>query len=112
MTDEAKVYTKIEKGFASHETVNHSIGEYVRGDAHTNTAENYFSILKRGITGILRVGQVRESLLNLFERSCGPLDRMLAMWKVRWCRAYDQAITWIFACRHGFPAGNPVAADI
>ena len=51
MTDEAKVYTKIEKGFASHETVNHSIGEYVRGDAHTNTAENYFSILKRGITG-------------------------------------------------------------
>ena len=51
MTDEAKVYAKIEKGFAGHETVSHSIGEYVRGDAHTNTVENYFSILKRGITG-------------------------------------------------------------
>ena len=32
-------------------------------------------------TGILRVGQVRESLLNLFERSRGPGDRMLALWK-------------------------------
>jgi hypothetical protein len=32
--------------------VNHSIDEYVRGDATTNTVEGYFSILKRGITGI------------------------------------------------------------
>jgi transposase-like protein len=40
------------KDFARHETVNHSIGEYVRGDAHTNTIEGYFSILKRGITGV------------------------------------------------------------
>jgi transposase-like protein len=37
--------------FARHQSVNHSIGEYVRGDAHTNTIEGYFSILKRGITG-------------------------------------------------------------
>jgi hypothetical protein len=37
--------------FASHEAVNHGIGEYVRGDAHTNTVEGCFSILKRGITG-------------------------------------------------------------
>lgn len=34
-----------------HEWVNHGIGEYVRGDAHTNTIEGYFSILKRGIVG-------------------------------------------------------------
>jgi len=31
--------------------VNHSIGEYVRGEVSTNTVEGYFSILKRGITG-------------------------------------------------------------
>lgn len=31
--------------------MDHSV-EYVRGDAHTNTAENYFSILKRGIDGV------------------------------------------------------------
>lgn len=33
------------------ETVNHGIGEYVRGEAHTNTVESYFALLKRGITG-------------------------------------------------------------
>ena len=37
--------------FASHSAVNHVDGEYVRGAAHSNTVENYFSILKRGITG-------------------------------------------------------------
>ena len=37
--------------FAKHGMVNHSIGEYVRGDVHSNTVEGYFSILKRGITG-------------------------------------------------------------
>ena len=35
-----------------HETVNHGIEEYVRGDVHTNTIEGYFSILKRGINGV------------------------------------------------------------
>jgi transposase-like protein len=50
-TDQSPVYTEIGANFASHETVNHSIKEYVRGDAHTNTVEGYFSILKRGIYG-------------------------------------------------------------
>jgi transposase-like protein len=31
--------------------VDHTAGEYVRGDVHTNTIENFFSILKRGISG-------------------------------------------------------------
>jgi transposase-like protein len=50
-TDQSPVYTEIGTGFASHATVNHSIKEYVRGDAHTNTVEGYFSIFKRGIYG-------------------------------------------------------------
>lgn len=50
-TDSSPVYTYLGAGFASHETVNHSIKEYVRGDAHTNTVEGYFSIFKRGIYG-------------------------------------------------------------
>lgn len=50
MTDDAGVYRKVGRDFA-HEVVNHSIEEYVRGDAHTNTIESYFSILKRGVTG-------------------------------------------------------------
>jgi hypothetical protein len=52
MTDEAGQYLKIGKEFAGHETVNHGAGEYVRGGAHSNTVEGYFSILKRGIVGV------------------------------------------------------------
>src|SRR6202022_2426310 len=51
-TDESGVYWKIGEEFASHRTVIHSVGEYVRGDAHTNTIEGYFSIFKRGIYGV------------------------------------------------------------
>jgi hypothetical protein len=32
--------------------VNHKKGEYVRGDARTNTVEGFFSIFKRGLTGV------------------------------------------------------------
>ena len=49
MTDGEGQYRLVAK---SHETVNHGIGEYVRGDVHTNTIEGYFSILKRGISGV------------------------------------------------------------
>lgn len=51
MTDEAGQYREVGMEFARHGTVNHGIGEYVRGDAHSNTVEGYFSILKRGIVG-------------------------------------------------------------
>ena len=51
MTDDAGQYRPIGKEFASHETVNHGIEEYVRGNAHSNTVEGFFSILKRGVIG-------------------------------------------------------------
>ena len=51
-TDESGIYWKIGETFASHRTVNHAASEYVRGDAHTNTVEGYFSIFKRGIYGV------------------------------------------------------------
>jgi transposase-like protein len=52
MSDDSVHANKLGEGFKSHETVRHGIGEYVRGDAHTNTIEGYFSILKRGINGV------------------------------------------------------------
>jgi transposase-like protein len=52
MTDSAPLYNEIGGHFASHETVNHMIKEYVRGDVTTNTVEGFFGILKRGIGGI------------------------------------------------------------
>ena len=51
MTDTAGGYIGVGKEFASHEMVNHEIMEYVRGDVHSNTAEGFFAILKRGIMG-------------------------------------------------------------
>jgi transposase-like protein len=52
MTDQARYYMSAFDGFAGHETVDHSKEEYVRGEAHTNTAEGYFSLFKKGMRGI------------------------------------------------------------
>lgn len=52
ITDEAWVYTTVGREFASHAAVNHSAKEYVRSSVdHSNTAENFFSIFKRGVIG-------------------------------------------------------------
>jgi transposase-like protein len=51
MTDSFASYRGLDKEYAGHFTVNH-LDEYVHGDIHTNTAENFFSILKRGIDGV------------------------------------------------------------
>lgn len=52
MTDNFLSYRGLGKDFSSHQVVNHGKREYVKGNAHTNTIEGYFSILKRGITGV------------------------------------------------------------
>ena len=52
MTDEGTWYREIGRQFARHETVKHREDEYVRGDAHMNTAEGFFSIFKRGMQGV------------------------------------------------------------
>lgn len=51
-TDESRLYFGADEHFASHETVKHSRREYVRDDIHTNSAEGYFSIFKRGMKGV------------------------------------------------------------
>lgn len=51
MTDDAGQYRILGPIYASHQTVAHSQGEYVRGNIHTNTAEGFFSIFKRGVMG-------------------------------------------------------------
>jgi transposase-like protein len=52
MTDEAGQYKFLDLDFASHEYVRHGVGEYGRGDVHTNTVEGFYSIFKRGMKGI------------------------------------------------------------
>jgi transposase-like protein len=55
-TDESRLYPEIGGTLDAHKTVKHSIGEYVRYEdgetIHTNTAEGYFSIFKRGMKGV------------------------------------------------------------
>ena len=53
MTDEASMYRNIGKDYASHETVNHSIKEYVRGTAYTNTVESSISIAVAPIYSVI-----------------------------------------------------------
>lgn len=50
-TDEAKAFKSLSDEGFRHGTVNHSAGEYVRGDVHTNSIEAFWSSLKRGISG-------------------------------------------------------------
>ncbi len=53
MTDGARHYVQPGLLFRAHSAVNHDGGEYVRnGFMHSNTVENYFSILKRGVYGV------------------------------------------------------------
>jgi transposase-like protein len=52
MTDKALHYKAVGKEFAAHGAVEHKAHEYVRGDIHSNTVENYYSIFKRGMKGI------------------------------------------------------------
>ena len=48
ITDDHPSYVGINR---QHETVRHSISEYVRGQAHTNGMESFWAMLKRGYEG-------------------------------------------------------------
>jgi transposase-like protein len=50
-TDQWPAYKGIANHNTLHETVNHSIDEYVRGDVHTNSVEGVWSLFKRSIIG-------------------------------------------------------------
>ena len=51
----ARVYTDDHRSYSGlpfpHETVKHSVGEYVKDRAHTNGIESFWSLLKRGYHG-------------------------------------------------------------
>lgn len=54
-TDESSLYKVMGRSYASHESVNHGVSEYVRKNdptIHTNTIEGFFSVFKRGMKGV------------------------------------------------------------
>lgn len=62
-TDEATAYSKLNRLY-SHSTVTHSLRVYTVGNTHTNTIENFWSVLKRGLNGIYH--QVSEKHLEAY----------------------------------------------
>jgi transposase-like protein len=63
-TDEHKGYGPLSDNGYPHETVNHTSGEYVRGNVHTANLDNFWSMLKRGIVGTFH--QVSKEHLPLY----------------------------------------------
>lgn len=51
-TDESAIYNRVGGLLYKHESINHSAGEYVRGDVTTNGIESVFAVLKRGLHGV------------------------------------------------------------
>jgi transposase-like protein len=63
MTDQFRSYHGLRADY-DHQIVNHSTGEYVRGNVTTNTVESYFATLKRGVNG--RYHRISEAHLHRY----------------------------------------------
>ena len=80
MTDQHPAYPNaLGKLAERHETVNHIIGEYVRGDVTTNSIESAFSLFKRGMIG------------QFHKLSGKHLHRYLAEFEYRFNRRHDDS---------------------
>jgi hypothetical protein len=63
-TDEHNGYKGLNREFADHDSVNHSQGQFVKGDVHTNSVEGMFSLFSRMIFGIYH--QISEKHLQQY----------------------------------------------
>ena len=78
-TDDASPYVR----FDNHETVNHSVMEYLRREVHTNGIESFWSLLKRGCIGTFQHFSAKHCARYLAEfvgrnnlRELDTLDQM------------------------------------
>ena len=62
LTDEARQYQGLatDPAWSGHDWVNHSAGEYGRGEVHTNTVEGFYSVFKRGMKGVYQHASKRH----------------------------------------------------
>jgi transposase-like protein len=82
----ATVYTDDHRSYIGlnryeHESINHSAGEYVRGEAHTNGIESFWALLKRGYYGTFHHFSMKHAdrYVNEFasrnnNRDCDTID--------------------------------------
>lgn len=87
VTDSHPVYQR-SMGYARHEIVNHQKGEYKRGEAHTNSIESIWALLKRQIIGTHHwvspkhlEKYVQEMTWRLNRRNMSAADRMNALFE-------------------------------
>ena len=59
-TDEFPPYNRLKKRGYKHERVHHGAKVWVSGNAHTNTIEGFWSLLKRGINGVYHAVSVKH----------------------------------------------------
>jgi transposase-like protein len=78
VSDELKSYDSLGKSYR-HEVINH-IREWARGQVHTNTIENFWSLFKRGLMGSFHKVSVKH------------LPRYLAEFTYRFNRREDGEI--------------------
>jgi hypothetical protein len=69
MSDDARFYWALGREFASHGTTLHNLRQFAVGEKHSNTAENFFSIFKRGVIGTYH--QLSEAHMH---RYCAEFD--------------------------------------
>ena len=81
-TDEHGAY----QGLPNHEAVKHSVGEYVKGLAHTNGVESFWALMKRGIHGtyhqmsVKHLGRYVDEFAGRHnQREADTMDQMGAM---------------------------------
>lgn len=82
----AKVYTDEHGGYiglSNHESVKHSVGQYVDGMAHSNGIESFWAMLKRGYYGTYHKMSIKHlnRYVNEFSgrHNVRPLDTMTQM---------------------------------
>ena len=82
----AKVYTDEHRGYVglgNHESVRHSVSQYVNGMAHTNGIESFWAMFKRGYVGTFHQVSVKhlDRYVNEFagRHNARPLDTIEQM---------------------------------
>jgi transposase-like protein len=99
-TDESTAYFKLQHTHI-HQTVNHSAKVFTEGNVHTNTIENFFSNLKRGIMGIYY--QMSEKHLERY------LNEYAARYNTRDVNAYERFENLIGKSQGGILYKNLIA---
>lgn len=85
-SDEAPVYKKLNKIY-THDSVKHALNIYVEGSVHTNTIENFWSVLKRGLYGIYH--QVSDKHVSRY------LDEFAARFNTRKLTSNDRFVNFL-----------------